>query len=40
MPDAVVLPGGRYPPAAPLTWYAGDVVVAIEAFLDAIGWPD
>src|SRR4051812_32987350 len=25
MPDAVILPGGRYPATAPLTMYAGDV---------------
>jgi hypothetical protein len=43
MPDAVVLPGGAFGPAAGLLLYAGAVAreraIAMAEFLDLIDWP-
>jgi hypothetical protein len=38
MADAVVVPGGRYPPTAPLTWYAGDVAERRGATVHRYVW--
>ncbi len=40
MPDAVVLPGRMFGPAAPLPMYAGDVAERRGATLHRLDWPD
>jgi hypothetical protein len=40
MPDAVVLPGRMFGPAAPLPMYAGDVAERRGGTLHRLDWPD